>query len=118
MREIISTTYNLTRQQVINADKNGRVSDVENAALMTVGLEYTAREFLGPRADDMVAKTEMAASIMNKGYVSMEDLTYDVRNKVALNTTDAYMLAAGLKSNFVTDSLELIRTLEQKGRAK
>lgn len=100
--------------QVTNADKNARVADVENAALIVSGLETVAREFLGPRADDMVAKTEMTSAIMTDGYVSLNNLTNDVRNKVALNTTDAYMLAAGFKSDLVTKDLSLVRTIEQR----
>lgn len=102
--------------QVVNHDKNGRVSDVENAALITVGLDTVAKEFLGPRADDLVAKTEMTNSIMTQGYVSLDSLTSDLRNKTALNTADAYMLASGLKSNLVTEGLETVRTLERKNR--
>lgn len=100
--------------QVTNHDKNGRSSDVENAALLVLGAENTAREHMGPRADDMVMKTELYSSIKNFGYGELNQLTSSVFNKTALNTTDVLFIGAGFKTNLITDNLELPRTAQMK----
>ena len=87
--------------QVVGDDKNARNSDSEVYSLATLGANAALREFLGPRADDMRAKNEMYAEISKNGYVSMEDLTDDVYNKVALNTFDMYFLMQGLRTNMI-----------------
>lgn len=100
--------------QVTNADKNGRSSDVENASLMVLGAVNTAREHMGPRADDMVMKTELYNHIKNFGYGELNSLTSSVFNKTALNTADVLFIGAGFKTNLITDNLELKRTAEMK----
>lgn len=87
--------------QVVGDDKNARNSDSEVYSLATLGANKALSEFLGPRADDMKAKNEMYAEIAKNGYVSMEDLTDDVYNKVALNTFDMYFLMQGLRTNMI-----------------
>ncbi|MGL6099419.1 MAG: hypothetical protein ACRC0G_07325 [Fusobacteriaceae bacterium] len=100
--------------QVANYDKNGRSSDVENASLLVMGANNTAREHMGPRADDMVMKTELYSNIKNFGYGEYGSLTSSVFNKTALNTTDVLFVGAGFKTNLVTDDLELPRTAQMK----
>lgn len=87
--------------QVVGDDKNARNSDSEVYSLATLGANKALSEFLGPRADDMRSKNEMYAEIAKNGYVSMEDLTDDVYNKVALNTFDMYFLMQGLRTNMI-----------------
>ena len=87
--------------QVVGDDKNARNSDSEVYSLATLGANAALKEFLGPRADDMRAKNEMYAEIAKNGYVSMENLTDDVYNKVALNTFDMYFLMQGLRTNMI-----------------
>lgn len=87
--------------QVVGDDKNARNSDSEVYSLATLGANAALKEFLGPRADDMRAKNEMYSEIAKNGYVSMEDLTDDVYNKVALNTFDMYFLMQGLRTNMI-----------------
>ena len=100
--------------QVINSDKNGRSSDVENSSLLLIGAENTAREHLGPRADDMVMKTELYSHIKNFGYGELSPLTNSVFNKTTLNTTEVLFLGAGFKTNLITDTYELPRTVLAK----
>lgn len=87
--------------QVTGDDKNGRNSDVETYSLLATGAEHALREFLGPRADDEVARTEMAAAIAKNGYVSEKDLSNDKRNKTSLNTLNVYFLMQGFKTNLI-----------------
>lgn len=87
--------------QVTGDDKNGRNSDVETYSLLATGAEYALKEFLGPRADDEVARNEMATAIAKNGYVSMKDLTNDKANKTSLNTLNIYFLMQGFKTNLI-----------------
>jgi hypothetical protein len=103
-----------TTGQVTNDDKNARETDNENFALMSLGVEDGMREFMGSRADDLVAKNEMYSSIAQKGYVSLNSLTNDVDNKVTLNTLDVYLIGCGLKSDIITSGLYLRKTLQTK----
>lgn len=98
--------------QVVGKDKNARDSDAENFALVTVNAHDTLREFLGPRADDMVMKNEMYSSITQKGYVSLNDLTDDTDNKTTLNALDVHLIAMGIKSDLVTDGLMVKKSMK------
>lgn len=97
--------------QVTGKDKNARDSDSENFSLTTLGANNILRELLGPRADDMVMKSEMYASIAQKGFVSLDTLTNDVSNKITLNALDAYLIGMGLKSDLVTDGYVFKKSL-------
>lgn len=112
MSTSIDTRSSLTGQ-VTGADKNGRQSDLENAMLVSLGMEHTLRELNGPRSDDMVMKQEMLNDINKQGYVSYGDLTNDINNKTTLNTTNAYMIGMGLNTDLVTRGLMLKNTIKQ-----
>lgn len=97
--------------QVVGRDKNARDSDSENFGLVTLNAVNTLRELLGPRADDMVMKNEMYASIAQKQFVSLDSLTNNVENKTTLNALDVYLIGMGLKSDLITEGLLLRKTL-------
>ena len=99
--------------QVIGHDKNARGSDVENFSLVTLGADNALKEFLGPRADDPVMKAQMMSEISKKGYVSLSELTSDVKNKTTLNTVDVFMTSMGIKTDLVTKGLALNKTLNE-----
>ena len=99
--------------QVVGEDKNARNSDSEVYSLATLGAMKALSEFMGSRADDMRSKNEMYAAIAKNGYVSLEDLTDDVRDKVALNTFDTYFLMQGLRTNMI-DNLNNIPGPKEK----
>lgn len=101
--------------QVINEDKNSRNSDIEATMLVSIGADKILQEFHGPRSDDMVMKREMEKSIAQDGYVELESLTNDPRNKTTLNTVNTYLLAAALKTDLITDSYILPKTQEDMG---
>jgi len=108
------TERNSKTGQVTGHDKNGRISDMENYALLTLGANEALKEFLGPRADDMVMKQDMLKDIARDGYTSLKNMTNDIENKTALNTLDMYYTAAGLVTNLVTPGLVLKRNLQNK----
>lgn len=99
--------------QVVAKDKNARESDAETFSLVTLGAENSLRELLGGRADDLTMKTEMYSEISKKGYVSLNELTNNVENKTTLNTVDTYLIGCGIKSDLVTKSLALPKTLKK-----
>ena len=101
-----------TTGQVINEDKNARQSDQENSALVVLDAENTLREFLGGRSDDQVMKNQMYSEISRKGYVSLDELTDDVKNKTSLNTLDVYLHGMGFDTDLITKGLEVQKTLE------
>ena len=99
--------------QVVGEDKNARNSDSEVYSLATLGAMDALREFMGSRADDMKSKNEMYAAIAKNGYVSLEELSDDVRDKVAINTFDTYFLMQGLRTNMI-DRLDNIPGPKEK----
>lgn len=87
--------------QVIGEDKNAMTSNVETYSMVASGAEYALRELMGPRADNMRAKNEMYNKINRDGFVSLEELSNDQRDKVALNRLDVYFTMQGFRTNLV-----------------
>lgn len=86
--------------QVVNEDKNARNSDLESYSLAAMKANAALQEFMGPRADNELAKSEMYNDISRNGYVSLSDLNlYDPYRKTALNTFNTYYLMMGFSSN-------------------
>ena len=96
--------------QVTGHDKNSRNSDAETSSMLTMGANKTLKEFMSARADDMVMKKEMNQSIMKNGYVALNDLTDDVANKTALNTTSVFFMGAGLMNDLIGNDYILPKT--------
>ena len=98
--------------QVVNKSKFGRVTDMENIALVTKDAPKLAKEFLSLRSDDLVAKSESLKQIKNNGYLEMDKIVTSKKNKIAINTMDVYFTSCGIKTNLITNSLALPRTEE------
>lgn len=90
--------------QVIGDDEHGRNSDIEAAMLISLGADKILQEFHGPRADDVVMRREISQQIAEKGFVSLEDLHNDPRNKTTLNTVGMYLLTMGLDHSLLGES--------------
>lgn len=88
--------------QVSQGDKSGRSSDMENFGLVTLNADNILKEFLGPRADDSVAKADLYNQILENGYCSLNKITNRLANKTTLNYIDACLLAMGIKSDLIT----------------
>ena len=99
--------------QVAGDDKNARDSDIEAAMLVALGADNILQELHGPRADDKVMNQQMNQSIATKEYVILDELENDPKNKVTLNTVNAYLLSMGLHSDLISDSYILSRTAEE-----
>lgn len=85
--------------QVYGEDKNARNSDVETYALLASGAHWALKEFMGLRADDLVAKNEAYNLISQNGYLDMNDLTDDPSNRVSLRTLESYFMMQGIYTN-------------------
>lgn len=104
---IETSQRNPTTGQVINEDKNARISDAETYSLIAIDANDTLKEFMGPRADDMVASKQMVNNISRDGYVSLKDLDNEPQNKVALNTLDVYFTLQGFRTNLVAPMITI-----------
>lgn len=110
-----ATKRNPETGQVTGADKTARETDTETFSLIVQNQYNSAREFYGPRADDMAAKYEMMRLIQQNGEVSLSELPNDPMDKVTMNTLNYYMLGACLTTNFIEDSGYLLPiTLEAR----
>lgn len=82
-------------------DKNATNSNVETYSMVATGAKYALKEFMGPRADNGTAKNEMYASINRDGFVSLEELSNNQKDKTAINSLDVYFTMQGLRTNLV-----------------
>lgn len=90
--------------QVTGTDKNARNSDLETYSMAAIKANYGLAEFMGPRADNELAKRQMYNQIAKNGYVSIHDLDMqDPYYKTALNTFNAYYLMQGIQTNLITE---------------
>lgn len=105
--------------QVTSTDKNAGNSDMEAAMILSYlnGNTESAiiKELHGFRSDDFAAKTEAYASIQDKGYVSLDEITTtDNTAKMTLNLVSTYILGCMIKPDIVTDSYVLPSSIGKK----
>ena len=100
--------------QITSSDKNGRISDSDNFIMIAVGANFALKEFLAPRADDMVMKQAMISEITKKGYVQLKELPDSIDNKQSLNFLDVYFTGASLKTNLVSTGYLFRRNMKNK----
>jgi hypothetical protein len=100
--------------QVADSDKVARISDAENYALTVMEANYALKEFLGARADNASEKAQMYQDIVTNGYVQLSALESDIEDSQTINTVDVMFMGAGIKTDLVTDTLMLNRTIKEK----
>lgn len=98
--------------QVKGESKVTSVTDPETFALTAIEANEALREFLGPRADSQISKNEMYAQISQDGFATLEGLTKDLSQSTTLNTINIYLLASGVRSDLVMNSLKTNFTIE------
>lgn len=86
---------------LLQEEKGGKETDREFESLAVMGLDYTIDEFARVKADAMQAKSQMASAILNKGYVSDEDIDLVKTDSIAKNLLNVYLLGAHIHSNLV-----------------
>jgi hypothetical protein len=102
---------------LINYDKNGKTSDKEAEALITMGLDATVAEFTGFKADSINAKNIAYNTINTTGQLSLKDIPFDQEDSLAKKLMDVYMIGAMLKTNVITDSYLLPYYAKEKKNA-
>ena len=86
---------------LVGEDKGGKETDREFESLATMGLEYTMDEFARPKADAMEAKAMMRSAILNKGFVTDEDIDVAKYDSIGKNIFNVYLLGSHIASNLV-----------------
>ena len=86
---------------LLQEDKGGKETDREFESLAVMGLDYTIDEFARVKADALDAKAQMSNAILNKGYVSDEDITLLKTDSLAKNLMNVYLIGAHIHSNLV-----------------
>ena len=100
--------------QVTGESKVAALSAPEVNSLIAMGANKALEEFLGPRADNMGKKNQMYNDIARDGYVKLSELEGSLDDSVTLNTVDTYLIAAGLKSDLITDGLKTSYTVKEE----
>jgi hypothetical protein len=98
--------------QVKGESKVASISDPETFALVAINAENTLKEFLGPRADNQSKKLQMYRQIARDGFSTLEDMTEDITQSTTLNTMNTYLLASGIRSDLVNNSLKTNFTVD------
>lgn len=93
--------------QVVGHDKNGRNTDTENSAHTVLGGEAIAKEMNGFRADGMKRKNAAYASILNKGYVELNEVeeVAGIEDRIALQTLDAFYKGMHIQTDLISSDL-------------
>jgi hypothetical protein len=86
--------------QVTGDSKAASLSDMQTMALVTSGQIKTIKEFLGPRADDQVAKMKMLDSIERTGEFNIDDIESRTEDKQSVSTMVVFLTCAGFKVQF------------------
>jgi len=101
--------------QVTGKDKVAGLTNEEIFALSAINADRILEELRGPRADDEEKKVQMYQKISKDGNVYLNDLSSDIEKKATLNTVDTYLLGMGIKSDLITPSLVLRKTMSESG---
>lgn len=90
------------------------MSDAENFALSAISCSAALKEFMGPRADDSVQKSQMHKDIALQGYTRLDSYTHDVANKQSLNLLDVHFLGAGIATDLTSKTAMRQHTIKKK----
>jgi hypothetical protein len=93
--------------QVINDDKTASTTNIQTYALTITNREAALKEYLGPRADDTVAKQEMLTQIEQTGRFRLEDTTMQTHNRQSVNTAETFAKAAGVIIEFAGNDYKI-----------
>jgi hypothetical protein len=109
---------NMKSGQVTGNDKIARISDVESYSLVAIGAENALKEFLGPRADNSVAKTDMYKDISTFGFTYLKDMGRDITENQTLNTMYVHLMGAGLANDLLKENEDNLEELLTKKISK
>lgn len=100
--------------RLLGADKGSATSDREFEAMATMDLNYTMKEFYGPKADSMEAKNAMYAMIGTTGMCRLSDLPDSIDDSLAKNMFNSYLIAAHINSNLINQADYTMRTIRDR----
>lgn len=106
-------TRALKTGQTTGDSKVSSIVDTEAYGLLSVGADRMMEELYGPRADGYDKKTDFYAQISNKGYADLDELETDLTKHTTLNTINTYLIASGLRSDLVNNTLKTEFTIKQ-----
>ena len=95
-----NTNINPLTGQVINEDKTASTTNIQTYALTVTNRNNALKEYLGPRADDIVAKQDMLTQIEKTGRFRLEDTNMQTHNRQSINTAEVFAKAAGIIMEF------------------
>lgn len=84
---------------LLNHDKGGKTSDREFEAAAIFNLDWTMDELARPRADGMISKEKLYATIAEKGFVTAEDVEVEPWESSAQAMFYSYLIGANIISN-------------------
>lgn len=100
--------------RLLGADKGSTTSDREFEAMSTMGMEFTMKEFYGPKADDMEAKNAMYSMIGTTGMCRLSDLPNSIDGSLSKNMFNCYLVAAHINSNLINQGDYTMRTVKER----
>lgn len=96
--------------------KVAAISEPETYALMAINGERALEELLGPRADNQEKKRQMYRQIARDGFCTLDSMEASRSSSTTLNTLNTYLLAAGVRSDLITDTMQTEYTINQNLR--
>lgn len=102
-----NTRINPLTGQVTSDDKTASTTNIQTYALTITNRNNVLKEYLGPRADDNVAKQEMLTQIENTGRFRLADTNIQTHNKRSINTAEAFAKASGVIMEFAGNDLKI-----------
>jgi hypothetical protein len=93
--------------QVINEDKTASTTNIQTYSLTITNREAALKEYLGPRADDTVAKQQMLTQIEQTGRFRLEDTIMQTHNRQSVNTAETFAKAAGVVMEFAGNDYKI-----------
>lgn len=103
--------------RLLGADKGSATSDREFEAMATMDLEYTMKEFYGPKADAMEAKNAMYSLIGTTGMCRLSDLPDSIDDSLSKNMFNSYLIAAHINSNLINQGDYTMKTIKDRRKA-
>lgn len=111
------TQRNAMTGQLTSDSRISRISDSETYAMTVIGADNSLKELMSARSDNMESKMLMYNQIATQGYVNLEDIqSQDIEASQTVNTVDVFFLGACVKTDLITPTLELPRTLKNKNK--
>lgn len=98
---------------VKSESKVAAISEPETYALMAINAKKSLEEFLGCRADNQEKKLQMYRQIARDGFCTLKSMKSSRSSSTTLNTINTYLLACGIRSDLITNTMQTEYTLNK-----